>query len=92
MYTVLGLTDIEFFVQYGELELMSKYSIAKEQLQQGIRQGAEIGMDDFEMIEAMLVSAVELLTEIKGGDYARPILQYELDNVASDGVFEIQKR
>ena len=71
---------------------MSKYSIAKEQLANAAAAAEAAGMEADDVFEAILVTAIQDLIAHRGGAHVRSFLQYELDNVGSDGVFEIQKR
>lgn len=71
---------------------MSKYSVAKEVLAHSEVQANSAELDPTDVLEALLVTAIQNLISARGGSYTRDFLQYELDNVGSDGVFEIQKR
>lgn len=71
---------------------MSKYSIAKELLASAAETAEAANMEAHDVLEAILVTGIQDLIANKGGPYARSFLQYELDSVSADGVFEIQKR
>jgi len=61
---------------------MSKYSIAREALEQAIAHGADAGCDRAEMLLTMIVSAVAGYRETAGSKAAREALSYELSELA----------
>lgn len=71
---------------------VSKYSIAKQQIQNTIDCAKEAGIDGVEALEALTVMLVQELKSGRGADHTRQFLQYEIDSLGSGGFFEIQKR
>ena len=71
---------------------MSKYSIAKQLIEQGVAKGNENSIDEHEVIEALLVLAIQELVNRKGAGSTRQFVQYQLDSMAADGLYEIQRR
>jgi len=71
---------------------MSKYSVAKTQLALAAQAATADGLDPVDVLEALVVTAIQDLATAKGASYTKDFLRYEIDNVSSDGVFEIQKR
>ena len=70
---------------------MSKYSIAKDSL--AALKNTDCGHNDYdEVLEALLVSGIQELIGFRGAVYVKSFLQYELESVKADGMFEIQKR
>ena len=59
---------------------MGKYTCAREGMESAIQGGAEEGFDRKEMLQALIVSAVEDLKKTAGSAVVRDTLVYELDN------------
>ena len=72
--------------------MTSKYGLAKEVIEQLHNRAGEAGIDEADAQEALLISLVQSLKELKGSDYMKSILQYEVDSLGSGGVHEIQRR
>ena len=72
--------------------MTSKYGLAKEVIEQLHNRAGEAGIDEADAQEALLISLVQSLKELKGADYMKSILQYEVDSLGSGGVHEIQRR
>lgn len=70
---------------------MSKYSIAKEAIQNLDSEAEANSIDPVDAQEAMLVSLVQTMKEKLGPAHVRGILQYEIDSLGSGGVYEIQR-
>ena len=71
---------------------MSKYALAKELLTSGYEQGKALSLDEADIAEVMITSAIQELIRVKGAAYTKDILRYETDSVSEKGVFEIQRR
>ena len=72
--------------------MTSKYGLAKEVIEQLHNRAGEVGIDEADAQEALLISLVQSLKELKGAEYMKSILQYEVDSLGSGGVHEIQRR
>ena len=70
---------------------LSKYSIAKEIIENGVQRATDAGVDVSDVHEATLVLLVQALKDARGGDNVRGLLQYELDNVGSGGFVEVAR-
>ena len=71
---------------------MSKYTLAKELLSSGYEQGKALSLDEADVAEVMITSAIQELIRVKGAAYTKDFLRYEADSVSEKGVFEIQRR
>ena len=73
---------------------MSKYALAKAQLEVLEERAAESELDATEVLEAFMVLAVQELIKRWGAAQTKEFLQYELNSVSStsDGFHDIQKR
>ena len=71
---------------------MSKYALAKELLNSGYEQGKALSLDEADIAEVMITSAIQELIRVKGAAYTKDFLRYEIDSVSEKGVFEIQRR
>ena len=71
---------------------MSKYALAKELLTSGYEQGKALSLDEADIAEVMIISAIQELIRVKGAAYTKDFLRYETDSVSEKGVFEIQRR
>lgn len=71
---------------------MSKYTLAKEQIKSTADRAEEMGIREVEALEALVVMIVQELKEKIGPVQTKSILQYEVDNLGSGGVYEIQRR
>ena len=72
--------------------MASKYGLAKDAITQLNDAAASAGIDPADAQEAMLISLVQSLKELRGADTLRGVLQYEVDSLGSGGVHEIQRR
>ena len=63
---------------------MGKYTCAREGMENAIKGGAEEGFDRKEMLQALIVSAVEDLKKTAGPAVVRDTLVYELDNTGGN--------
>jgi hypothetical protein len=68
---------------------MSKYALAKELLNSGYEQGKALSLDEADIAEVMITSAIQELIRVKGAAYTKDFLRYETDSVSEKGVFEI---
>ncbi|MGI9329043.1 MAG: hypothetical protein ACR2PZ_27745 [Pseudomonadales bacterium] len=71
---------------------MSKYALAKDLLAQSSSLADGADLDSVDVLEALVVMGIQNLIQARDGNYVRSFLEYELDNIRADGVFEIQKR
>lgn len=72
--------------------MASKYGLAKDAIAQLNDAAASSGIDAADAQEALLISLVQTLKELRGADNLRGVLQYEVDSLGSGGVHEIQRR
>ena len=70
---------------------MSKYSIAKELIEAGAARAKESGIDEQEILEALLVLSIQNLVAISDGKNTRQFVEYQLDSMASGAVQEVQR-
>ena len=71
---------------------MSKYALAKELLTNGYEQGKALSLDEADVAEVMITSAIQEFIRVKGGAYTKNFLRYETDSVSDKDLFEIQRR
>ena len=71
---------------------MSKYALEKELLTSGYEQGKALSLDEADVAEVMITSAIQEFIRVKGGAYTKNFLRYETDSVSDKDVFEIQRR
>ena len=71
---------------------MSKYALAKELLISGYEQGKALCLDEADVAEVKITSAIQELIRVKGGASTKNFLRYETDSVSGKDVFEIQRR
>lgn len=71
---------------------MSKYALAKDLLNSGYEQGKAISLEEADIAEVMITSAIQELVRVKGVAYTKDFLRYETDSVSEKGVLEIQRR
>ena len=60
---------------------MSKYSSAREAIEMVVKSGEDLGLDQKEMLSALIISALAEYQEHSGRDETRVLLTYELDNL-----------
>ena len=70
---------------------MSKYSLAKETILGLNERATPLSIEPKDAQEALLISLVQSLRDAQGPEYVRGILQYEVDNLGSAGLFDIQR-
>jgi len=71
---------------------MSKYTIAKTQLEQLLDAATSQGVKQGDVIEAMIVLAIQESIKLRGADDTRSYLEYEVSSIGSGGFHEIQRR
>ena len=71
---------------------MSKYSIAQSLLDGAATQAQEEGIDEMDVVEALVVLAIQHISKGRGGDHARKFLDYEMSSIRGGGVTDIQRR
>jgi len=71
---------------------MSKYSVAKQAISDAVTAGQSENLDAADVLEALIVSAVQSLKEERDAAYVKGVLQYEVDSLGSGGTYEIQRR
>ena len=71
---------------------MSKYALARDQLEELTQRAKDASLDEADVIEALISLGIQELIKNLGAPRTREILQYELDSVSSDGFHDIQKR
>ena len=71
---------------------MSKYALEKELLTSGYEQGKALSLDEADVAEVMITSAIQEFIRVKGGAYTKNFLRYETDSVSDKDLFEIQRR
>ena len=71
---------------------MSKYAIAQSLLDGAAEQAQADGIELADVVEAMLVLAIQELAKSRGGDHARNFLEYEMSSIRGGGVTDIQRR
>ena len=60
---------------------MSEYSFAKDSIEKLVEQGQGIGLDRAEMLDTLIISAIDDYQRNVGVDEVRVLLTYELDNM-----------
>ena len=70
---------------------MSKYAIAQSVLDSAAAQAAEGGVDETDVVEALIVLAAQQVSKSRGPDHARKFLEYEMSSIRG-GVTDIQRR
>ncbi|MEZ5559927.1 MAG: hypothetical protein R3E86_15450 [Pseudomonadales bacterium] len=70
---------------------MSAYSIAKQSIEQALKEAAAAGVDQETVLRAVLGTLVERYRELKGVDDLKSVLQYQLDNCRGDEDFEFMR-
>ena len=63
---------------------MSKYQLARSAMSDLIAAAAEHNVSDDEIVETLIVVAVEALAKSAGRERAAGVLRYELSNVGGD--------
>ena len=76
----------------GETKLATKYSIAKEVLEQVAAQAQSEGVAEDEVQEALMILIIQNLAKVRDAGNVKSLLQYEMDSLSSGGVYEIQRR
>ena len=71
---------------------MSKYALAKDLLNSGYEQDKAISLEEADIAEVMITSAIQELVRAKGATYTKDFLRYETDSVSEKDVLEIQRR
>ncbi|MBV1904838.1 MAG: hypothetical protein KUG75_02080 [Pseudomonadales bacterium] len=71
---------------------MNKYTLAKNQISTLLEEATKQGLKHPDVIEALVVQAIQESISLRGADDTRACLDYELSNIGSDGVHEIQRR
>jgi len=71
--------------------MASKYALANELITAADAAARAHTLDSAEVYEATLVMLVQALKTAKDPLYVRGILQYEIDNLGSSGVYEIAR-
>ena len=72
--------------------MISKYGLANETLEALKAASAENNIAEDDAQEALLITIIQSLKELRGAENLRGILQYEVDSLGSGGVHEIQRR
>ena len=72
--------------------MATKYSIAKDVLEQAAAQAQSGGVAEDEVQEALMVLIIQNLAEVRDAGNVKSLLQYEMDSLGSGGVHEIQRR
>ncbi len=72
--------------------MTTKYGLAKDLIEACIAQADAAGIDPGDAQEALLISLIQTLKELRGPSALKSVLQYELDSLGSGGVHEIQRR
>ena len=67
---------------------MSKYSIAKAALARAIEEAVSEGLDKGEVVEALIVSAVQESIALRGAGATKASLRYEAANIAGEVDFD----
>lgn len=67
---------------------MSKYSIAKVALARAIEEAVSEGLDKGEVVEALIVSAVQESIALRGAGATKASLRYETANIAGEVDFD----
>ena len=73
------------------MHVTTKYSIAKENLAALRTSAQDASMDEADVLEALLVTAIQDFKALKGSDYARGMLQYEVDSLGSGSVYDLPR-
>ena len=71
---------------------MSKYTLAKAQLEQLLDESSNQGIKQGDVIEALIVLAIQESIKLRGAEDTRSYLEYEVSSIGSGGVHEIQRR
>ena len=71
---------------------MSKYALAKTQLEQTLDEATNQGLSQGDVVEALIVLAIQESIKLRGADDTRSYLEYEVSSISSGGVHEIQRR
>jgi hypothetical protein len=67
---------------------MSHYTIAKDAIEGAVKQAAEAGWSEAEMLQAVIVSALERHKAASSGPETRALLEYELSNLSDKVDFD----
>ena len=54
--------------------------------------GSEEGLDDNDVLEALIVTAIQELKKVSEAPYIKGFLQYEVDSLGSGGTYDVQRR
>ncbi len=71
--------------------LMSKHGLAQELLEAGYEYGKTLNLEERDIAEVMITSSIQELVRLKGAQFARNYVDYELDSMSEKDVFEIQR-
>ncbi len=71
---------------------MNKYALAKMQLEQLLDEATNQGLKQGDVIEALIVLAIQQSVELRGAEDTKSYLEYEVSSIGSGGVHEIQRR
>jgi len=84
----LGSGNTHYLVLYPPIT--SKYTIARELIDQLHQYADSNGLDKTDVEEATLILLIQALKNSRGSESMRGLLQYEIDNLGTS-VFEIQR-
>jgi len=71
---------------------MSKYALAKTQIANLLDEATIQGLRHGDVIEALIVQAIQESIQLRGAEDTRSYLEYEVSSISSGGVHEIQRR
>ena len=71
--------------------MTTKYGIANALIDDLNTRAADAAIEPGDAMEATLIMLIQAFKESRGADYARGILQYELDSLGSGGTFDIAR-
>ena len=66
--------------------------LSQRTLNQRLPKSKALSLDEADVAEVMITSAIQELIRVKGAAYTKDFLRYETDSVSEKGVFEIQRR
>jgi hypothetical protein len=71
---------------------MSKYAIAQDMIDQATAAAESGGVDETDVLEAMLVLAIQKVAKSRGGEQTKNFLEYEMSSIRAGGVVDVQRR
>jgi hypothetical protein len=71
---------------------VSKYAIAQDLMGQAKEAASQGGVDETDVLEALLVLAIQQIAKSRGADPTRNFLEYEMSSIRAGGVVDVAKQ